>query len=277
MLTILPFTVLLASFAAKVAADTNFITPGGSGSSGWKNNPTYDVDESMNVEWETDLEETNLLLWQDYPPAGGGTQFFLQLKENTTSTSYIWTVNFGGFSTEVGKNDDAVFHFSLFKSGTNDIYANSAAFNVTVPKGETTSATLASTTAIQSPTATGALSETTTTEAATETTTSNSSNKDDGGLSTGAVAGVAVGATIGGILLLGGAGFLLWRHFRKGPGGNVGGYAPPSEMPTGAQNQPVQEYYKAPTQQAPAEMAGQPWIHPSQNGYQGPGGLHEAP
>ncbi|KAF4502935.1 Crumbs like 3 [Fusarium agapanthi] len=277
MLAILPFTVLLGSFAARVAADTSFITPGGSGSSGWKNNPTYDVDDSMNVEWNTDLEETNLLLWQDYPSAGGGTQFFVQLKENTTSTSFIWTVNFGGFSTEVGDDRDAVFHYSLFKSGTNDIVANSAAFNVTVPKDETTSASLASTTALPSPSSTGALSETTTTDAATETTTDTSSNKDDGGLSTGAVAGVAVGATIGGIALLAGAGFLLWRHFRKGKGATAGGYAPPSEMPVGAQNQPGHEYYKPPTQQAPAEMAGQPWVHPSQNGYQGPGGLHEAP
>jgi hypothetical protein len=64
---------------------------------------------------------------------------------------------------------------------------------------------------------------------------------------------------------------------RKGSGAAAGGYAPPSEMATGAQNQPVQEYYKPPEphQQAPAEMAGQPWIHPPQAGYQG--GLHEAP
>ncbi|KAF5984956.1 Crumbs protein like protein 3 [Fusarium bulbicola] len=266
MLAVLPFTVLLGSFAARVAADTGFITPGGSGSSGWKNNPTHDVDDSMNVEWNTDLEETNLLLWQDYPQAGSGTQFFVQLK-----------VNFGGFSTEVGDDRDGVFHYSLFKSGTNDIVANSAAFNVTVPKDETTSASLASTTALPSPSSTGALSETTTTDAATETTTDTSSNKDDGGLSTGAVAGVAVGATIGGIALLAGAGFLLWRHFRKGKGATAGGYAPPSEMPVGAQNQPVHEYYKPPAQQPPAEMAGQPWGHPSQNGYQGHGGLHEAP
>jgi hypothetical protein len=155
--------------------------------------------------------------------------------------------------------------------------AVSAAFNVTVPKDETTSASLAPTTASPIPSSTAGLSKTTTTEAATETTTDTSSNKDDGGLSTGAVAGVAVGATIGGIALLAGAGFLLWRHFRKGKGATAGGYAPPSEMPVGAQNQPVQEYYKPPTQQAPAEMASQPWTHPSQNGYQGPGGLHEAP
>ena len=80
MHALLPLTVLLSTFATRAAADTSFITPGGSGTSGWKNNPSYDVDESMNVEWQTDLEMTNLLLWQDYPSAGGGTQFFMGLK-----------------------------------------------------------------------------------------------------------------------------------------------------------------------------------------------------
>ncbi|EKJ79459.1 hypothetical protein FPSE_00390 [Fusarium pseudograminearum CS3096] len=276
MHALLPFTVLLSSLATRAAAAaTSFITPGGSGTSGWKNNPSYDVDESMNVEWQTDLDETNLLLWQDYPSAGGGTQFFMSLKENSTSTSFIWQVGFNGFSTEVKDGEDAVFHFSLFKSGTNDIYANSQAFNVTVPKDATTSA--ASSTVEPSPTPTRDATETTT-DAAAESTTESSSGSEDKGLSTGAVAGIAVGATLGGIAVIAGVGFLLWKHLRKGSGAGAGGYAPPSDMSTGPQHQPAQEYYKPPDQQAPAEMAGQPWMHPPQQGYsQGPGGLHEAP
>ncbi|KAF4972314.1 hypothetical protein FSARC_1093 [Fusarium sarcochroum] len=275
MRSILPLTVLLGSFATQVAADSSFVTPGGSGTTGWKNNPSYDVDESMNVEWNTDLDETNLLLWQDYPAAGGGTQYFLQLRENTTSTSFIWQVSFNGFSTRVEDGEDAVFHFSLFQSGTNNIVANSQNFNVTIPKDETTTSA-ASTTVKPSPTPTRDTSETTT-DASAETTTDAASDSDDKSLSTGAVAGIAVGATIGGILVLGGLGFLLWKHFRKGAGPSTGGYAPPSEMPTGAQNQPAHEYYKPPGQ-PPAEMAGQPWIHQPQQGYgSGPGGLHEAP
>ncbi|KAJ4260448.1 hypothetical protein NW762_007188 [Fusarium torreyae] len=271
----LPLTVLLGSFAAKAAADSAFITPGGSGTTDWKNNPSYDVDESMNVEWETDLDMTNLILWQDYPAAGGGTQYFMQFKENTTSTSFIWQVSFNGFSTRVKDDEDAVFHFSLFQSGTNNVVANSQNFNVTIPKDDTTTTSAASTTVEPSPTPTRGASETTT-DASAETTDAGSGS-DDSSLSTGAVAGIAVGATLGGILVLGGLGFLLWKHFRKGAGAPTGGYAPPSEMPTGAQNQPVQEYYKPPGQ-PPAEMAGQPWIHPPQQGYgNGPGGLHEAP
>lgn len=144
---------------------------------------------------------------------------------------------------------------------------------MTVPQDEETSA---ASTVEPSPTPTNSASETTTTAATESTTEAAASNKDEG-LSTGAVAGIAVGATLGGILVLGGLGFLLWKHMRKGSGAAAGGYAPPSEMPTGAQNQPVQEYYKTPEphQQAPAEMAGQPWVHPPQAGYQG--GLHEAP
>jgi hypothetical protein len=275
MHALLPLTLLVSSLATRAAAATSFITPGGSGTSGWKNNPSYDVDESMNVEWETDLDETNLLLWQDYPAAGGGTQFFMSLKENSTSTSFIWQVSFNGFSTEVEDGEDAVFHFSLFKSGTNDIYANSQAFNVTVPKDATTTSA-ASSTVEPSPTPTNDATETTS-DAATESTTEAASDSGDKGLSTGAVAGIAVGATLGGIAVLAGVGFLLWKHFRKGPNAAAGGYAPPSEMPTGPQHQPAHEYYKAPDQHAPAEMAGQPWIHPQQGYNQGPGGLHEAP
>ncbi|KAF5025399.1 hypothetical protein F66182_2501 [Fusarium sp. NRRL 66182] len=299
MRSILPITALLGAFATQAAAESSFRTPGGSGSTGWRNNPSYEVDESINVEWETDLRETNLLLWQDHPGAGGGTQFFVQLKgswedygfplmtwtyraslENSTSTSFIWQVNFGGFSTEVADNEDAVFHFALFESGTNNQVALSGAFNVTVPRDETTTSTQSTTVEPSSATNPASTAAAATTDSAAETTGADAGNNSGGDeLSTGAVAGIAVGATLGGLLVLGGAGFLLWKHFRKGSGATAGGYAPPGELGPGGQGQPVQEYYKPPGQQGPqAELADQQWMHPPQQGYaRGPGGLHEAP
>ncbi|KAI8667128.1 hypothetical protein LRP88_01119 [Fusarium phalaenopsidis] len=274
MHSILPFAIILSSFAAKVLGDTQFVTPGSAGSDSWRNNPGFDVGESMNVEWETDLDETNLLLWQDYPPAGGGTQFFFQYRENTTSTSYIWKVGFDGFSTDVKRGEDAVFHWTLYAAGgTTDAVANSQAFNVTVPNDESSTTTRTQThTSGASPTSATTSSTEEPTSEPTETSTNDSSS-----LSTGAVAGIAVGATIGGILALGGLGFLLWRRFRKGPS-TAAAAAVEQEK---AQTQPQQpqagttDYYKPP--QAPTELSGQSWS-PGQSEYaRGPGGLHEAP
>ncbi|RSL72039.1 hypothetical protein CEP53_001255 [Fusarium sp. AF-6] len=276
MHSLLPFTVLLSSFAAKVLGDSQFVTPGSAGSDSWRNNPGFDVGESMNVEWETDLDETNLLLWQDYPPAGGGTQFFFQYRENTTSTSYIWKVGFDGFSTDVKKGEDAVFHWTLYAAGgTVDAVANSQAFNVTVPNDEpsTTTGTQTHTSGASPTKATTSATDEPTSEP-TETSTSDSSS-----LSTGAVAGIAVGATIGGIVALGGLGFLLWRRFRKGP--STAAAAAVAGEQEKAPTQPQQldatgaGYYKPP--QAPTELSGQSWS-PNQTEYaRGPGGLHEAP
>ncbi|KAM5354079.1 hypothetical protein ACJ41O_000729 [Fusarium nematophilum] len=260
MHSLLPLTLLLG-LTAKVHCANRFITPGASGSTGWRNNPSYEEGDSMNVEWETDLDETALLLWQDYPLAGGGSQ------------CTIWTVSFAGFTTNTTDGQDAVFHFALYAAdNTNDAIANSQNFNVSVPDVDpTTTATDVSTTLAPSPTPTSAEEAETTTAPPAETSDADSGDGGDSGLSSGAVAGVAVGATLGGVAILGGLGFLLWRHFRKGDAS--GTYAP------AAPQAPAQEYYKPPD--APAEMAGAPWVHPPEgpnsNYARGPGGLHEAP
>ncbi|KAM0430894.1 hypothetical protein ACHAPT_005527 [Fusarium lateritium] len=268
MHSLLPLAILLSSFAARVLGDTKFVTPGAAGSDSWRNNPGFDVGESMNVEWETDLEETNLLLWQDYPSAGGGTQFFLPLKENTTSTSFIWKVSFDSFSTDFKKGTDAVFHWTLYAAGgTTDAVATSQGFNVTLPDDEPSTTTGTQTKAsAANPTSSSADEPT---SEPTETSTDKSS-----GLSTGAVAGIAVGATIGGLLAFGGLGFLLWRRLRKGaPAAAV---AAPVEQEKALPYPPqpsAPDYYKPP--QAPMELSGQSL---GQAEYaQGPGGLHEAP
>ncbi|KAF4988087.1 hypothetical protein FDECE_15189 [Fusarium decemcellulare] len=280
MYSLLPAAgILLAGFAARVTADSSFITPGGSGSSSWSNNPTYDDGESMNVEWTTDVEETKLILWQDYPPAGGGTQFFVQLKDNSKSTSMIWQANFNGFSVKVKKGEDAVFHYALYEAGTDNVIANSGAFNVTVPKdAETTTSGGPTTSNDPSPTPKSTKETTTTGDSSpTSDELDSGTSSSDSGLSTGAVAGIAVGSTIGGLAVLGAFGFMLWRRWRKPDAG--GSYTPAAPQDQSQMAQP-QEYYKPPA--APTELAGQPWIHPpngphNNNYSNGPGGLHEAP
>ncbi|KAJ4312189.1 hypothetical protein N0V84_010055 [Fusarium piperis] len=274
MHSLLPFAVLLSSFTAKVLCDTKFTTPGSAGSDSWRNNPGFDVGESMNVEWETDLEETNLLLWQDYPRAGGGTQFVFQYRENTTSTSYIWKIGFDVFSTDVKKGEDAVFHWTLYAAGgTTDAVANSQAFNVTVPNNEPSTTTG---TQLQTREASPTSATTSTDEPTSEPT--EISMSDGSSLSTGAVAGIAVGATIGGLVAFGSLGFLLWRRLRKGPSTGTTTAAVEQEKAQAQPQQPqagVTDYYKPP--QAPMELSGQSWS-PGQSEYaRGPGGLHEAP
>lgn len=143
-------------------------------------------------------------------------------------------------------------------------------FNVTLPKTTTTSAShtptvSASDKGLANPTGNAESSETTSADS--------DGDKKDSGLSTGAVAGIAVGATIGGLAVLGAAGFFLWRHFRKTPGDASGQYNTASQQPP-----PVEEYYKpqpAPTSELPATT----WTHGQhpQTNVSGPGGLYEAP
>ncbi|KAH7228492.1 uncharacterized protein BKA55DRAFT_210113 [Fusarium redolens] len=234
MYSVLPLTLLLSGFAAKVRCDSQFITP--QATVGWRHNPTFDVGDSVNVEWVTDFDQTDLYIYQAYPLATeNGDLWYSQLRANTTSTSYIWQAKSDQFDTDVKDGEDVVFFFAIYKPGTNlsspnhDLAAaSSGVVNVTVsnaPESKTTSGITPTVEPSQKPT----------------------TSKAESGLSSGAVAGIAVGATLGGIAFLGGLGFLVWRHCLQGDASRR--YAP------AAPQQPslVQEHYKPP--QAPAYVA----------------------
>ncbi|KAH6985821.1 hypothetical protein BKA56DRAFT_579176 [Ilyonectria sp. MPI-CAGE-AT-0026] len=259
----------LAAFIPTVRSESSFSQPPGPGPAGnYRDNPTYEVGEKIDIQWSSDLETMDLLLWQEYPGAGDSSSFFDRLLVDTRSTSLIWTVSFNGFSTDVADGESAIFYLALYEGGTNTIDITCHYFNVTVPTAETTTASTATT--VSTNVSTGKPtpeSDTTTTESSTKTSTSNSEStsdsNSDSGLSTGAVAGIAVGATLGGVLALGGLGFLIWKYFirKRDPSGQYtqGQQVPPED------NKP--------------ELAGADWIHPPQGEprTQGPGGLYEAP
>ncbi|KAF4445812.1 hypothetical protein F53441_10457 [Fusarium austroafricanum] len=146
-------------------------------------NPVYKLGQEIKITWNTDVEFTDLSLWQSGP---NGKKFTLQ--SNSKSKSYTWI----SLALEHGK--------------TSPEFA-SHRFNITDPSTETTSA----------PTGTKTnppKSKTKTFDTATETTTENTAGGEPStGLSAGATAGVAVGA-IAGAALIAGAGFMLWRRRR---------------------------------------------------------------
>ncbi|KAF7543279.1 hypothetical protein G7Z17_g10872 [Cylindrodendrum hubeiense] len=263
----------LAAFIPTVLSTSAFSQPPGPGPAGnYRDNPVYEVGEKIDMQWSSDLETMDLLLWQEYPNAGNGQNYYWRLLENSRSTSMIWTVSFDGFSTDVAEGESAIFYLALYESGTNNVDVTCHYFNVTLPEEPTTTTSTISTETIAStnigtmtakvtPTP-DAASTTTTSSSSTATSTSDPKPSPDS-LSTGAVAGIAVGSTLGGILALGGLGFLAWKYFlRKRDSG--GQYAPGQQVP------PEENKH---------ELAGTNWIHPPQGvgRVQGPGGLYEAP
>lgn len=218
--------------------------------------------------------------------------------ENTRSTSLIWPVSFDAFSTELEDGEDAVFYFSVYKTGVDEIVSTSHYFNVTFEAADETPTSTASRGG--EPTST-LFEETTSASTSTSgptTTAETISDDDDGdsGLSTGAVAGIAVGATLGGIAAIAAIGFFLWKRRRANKAAQA-----PAEVaantpldPNQYGGHPHQEYYKPPESQgtpsmvqyAPSQPSNQrselgdnPWNPPPQGGprAQDVGGLHEAP
>lgn len=182
-------------------------------------------------------------------------------------------------ATGDGNGNDAVFYLTLFESGRGDqIITTCHYFNITAPEvASTTSApTVDPTSTLSSPSLTSlslslSLSPSPSSSAAaaaavaTPPTLEPEPNPHPGP-STGAVAGIAVGATLASLLVLGGLGFLAWRHFskKKSTGKYTSGHqAPPL----------VEEYYKPP-------VAGREWNRfspPPQYLTQGPRDLYEVP
>jgi hypothetical protein len=109
------------------------------------------------------------------------------------------------------EGESAVFYFAITLPGSEDHLAASSYFNVTLnqEEEEPTSSTTVST---REPTSTSTSASTSTrSQTAAFPPPEDGDNED---LSNGAVAGIAVGVTIGGIALLAAMGFFLWKRMR---------------------------------------------------------------
>ncbi|KAJ3530495.1 hypothetical protein NM208_g9303 [Fusarium decemcellulare] len=191
------------------AANTNFTRPPSFNKAvdeDPSNNIRYTAGTKILVEWVTDLEEISLAYVQQLDN-NKISSFFLA--QNLTTNSHTWEAEYDPASFAEGK-EDAIGWFTLNDPETGGPIRGSQRFNVTAQNSGSATASAVSTASLSptnEPSATGSMSIN---PVPTEETTSS--------LSSGAIAGIAVGATIGGLLVLAGAGFLVWKRFRKGTG-----------------------------------------------------------
>jgi hypothetical protein len=138
----------------------------------------------------------------------------------------IWEVSFEAFSTDIPEGEQAIFFFALYKAGETGFDTTCHYFNVSRPRDASSTMTVSTSTslAVETPTAdpTSIIDDP----------NDNDEAGDKSGLSTGAVAGISVAATVAGLAALGALGFFLWRYLKGRPGGGSGGqYQPTPKKP----------------------------------------------
>lgn len=81
MLTSRLLCAALVAFPAYVLGDSKFTQPGIAGATGdFSHNPTYDVGDRMEIEWESDLEYMDIILYQAYPKLSNGNSYVKNIK-----------------------------------------------------------------------------------------------------------------------------------------------------------------------------------------------------
>jgi hypothetical protein len=140
-----------------------------------------------------------------------------------------------------------VLFFAIYETGSTSVAATAQYFNVTMEnKDKTTTSIELATESISSTTQTGATFTSMLGPSESADGGDSDDNSTDGDLSTGAVVGIAVGATVGGLILVLAAGAFLWRHFK-------GKKNTPAKM--AAVNAPrCYDQYNTPTQTPPANL-----------------------
>lgn len=165
---------------------------------------------------------------------------------NSKSQDYEWIVSYQGIDPANGTS----FSFWLFKTGETSALFATHTFNISDPSTSTTSAdTSTKTQQLKTKTKTSSEASETTTETAASSTATDEPAAS--GLSTGATAGVAVGAVVGG-LLLAGVGFMLWRKTKRRSTPTID----PSLEPSKSGYVPVEAPHDNTARQGPWEMGG---------------------
>ncbi|KAF5604163.1 uncharacterized protein FSUBG_6936 [Fusarium subglutinans] len=239
-------------------------------------NKRYEQGDKIQIKYETDIDQIAIEIYQI--PLNG-VSAYRSLARNGSANPRYWLAEYDYLGLAEG-NEDSVYWFTLFKSSQGRV-AWSDYFNVSSSKADETTSGSVSATATGLGLATSASGQhTSTSTAGSETDTehtsttsitstastisSTSSTKSGSGLSQGATAGITAGAIIGGLLILGGIGLLVWRRFGKGRK-NVKGTEE-------TQNQQHQFYPLETKVELPSDIT----THPSEYATSRPG-LHEAP
>jgi len=160
-------------------------------------NPSCSIGQTISFTRDVGPEDAELSLWQDTnlsePRAGGMTV----IEESMSVEKYTWTVSYG----DSDPNYNNVYYLRLRKG---DVETRSHYFNITEPSEESPTTT-ASSTKTSAPTS----------SAEPQTTTETVTSDDGGGLSTGAIAGIAVGVVAGVLILAGGLGWMWWARKKR--------------------------------------------------------------
>ncbi|GKT45860.1 uncharacterized protein ColSpa_06041 [Colletotrichum spaethianum] len=131
------------------------------------------------------------------PPGPGPAGDFRDNPPKTRSLGMLWTVSYNGFPSHFDATKSPVYFIQMFKSGDTVGNITSHYFNIT----ESAAASASSTSATASSTSSVSVGST----ASASPSASSAAESTDKGVSTGAVAGIAVGAArcrVGGVDLL---------------------------------------------------------------------------
>ncbi|WXC56153.1 hypothetical protein SNK03_002090 [Fusarium graminearum] len=182
----------------------------------YANNVRYIIGDEIQISWKSDIPNTELWLVQLKDTSTQGAEWMLL---DASRTEWEVEYNVGGLSKN---EEDSVYTFALWISRSG-VLAQSLFFNVSAPEPETTT-TISKVLSITRAT-TQSIAESTTqsepsTTAKTAATSATIAEEDTGttpksGLSKGETAGAAVGGTIGGLLIFGCVGWLLWKQISK--------------------------------------------------------------
>ncbi|RFN47815.1 hypothetical protein FIE12Z_7943 [Fusarium flagelliforme] len=221
-------------------------------------NKRYADGDTIPIIWDTNVEDVDLYIWQ---VIGAGRSTKSLMKSSGRSNDGSWKAQYD-ISNATENKEDCIYWFSINVSKSDGILAESQFVNVSAPKAEETKAITTSMVLI---TVIREATVTATYASPSEEASSISESSPTPGLSRGGIAGVAVGGTIGGILILGSIGWMIWRRRARGKNG-----AAPAELP-GDYNQD-QPYSERPKSELPAE----PVVFLSE-GPRGPPRVYEAP
>nr|RBQ99810.1 hypothetical protein FVER53263_09339 [Fusarium verticillioides] len=231
-------------------------------------NQHYDTGDKIPILYETNLKKTELWIWQVLDDIDAGAQI--------EGTGTYWQAQYD-IAGALSNNEDSVYYFQLYEPDDKAQLARSQYVNVSAPMSETPISVSAPASKISTfSTEVSTLQTSTTLAGNTNTVPTDSSSSDETdpssetnsrpGLSSAATGGVAAGAAIGGLLIVGGIGWLTWRWLARKKQDR-----PISELPADLpqQNQPDPPQTKA-------ELTGDLVTYPPSYATS-PSGIHEVP
>ncbi|KAF4958810.1 hypothetical protein FGADI_2154 [Fusarium gaditjirri] len=263
------FVLIFSLLVSQASCDSKFIRPPEwdpeqEADQDLTKNFRYDDGQTIPILFNTDLDVVDLYIFQvgyDGRSSGYGRL------SNGPPYPDGWEAQYD--AGKIMKNrEDSVYWFGLYDSG--DRVAASQYVNVSAPKlDKTKTVTSTKTLSFESETfSTRTSAEATTKDTADRTSASPtvepSSTSSDSRLSEGETAGVAVGATLGGLLIIGVIGWIAWRRLAKRKSNTV----PPVELP-GHLQQPYVSEQKV-------ELPGHPEAYPPHH-TRSPSQIFEAP